>query len=165
MTQIFGRGEMPMTWRAAILSLVIVNAAGCAVPILRNDAFREMEDVRSVELSRLQALVSADMPTAEQLHATDFHLITPTGRALSKAEYLGSVTSGEMDYISWKPGEIEVRLQGPMAAIRYPWRAEMIFRGRNLGALQGWSTGLYERRNGSWRIVWYQATRSDQPIN
>lgn len=162
MADFLDEGEMSMTWRVAILSLVIVNAAGCAAPILQNDAVREMADVRSVELRRLQALVSADMATAEQLHAPDFHLVNPTGRALSKAEYLHSVSSGESDYISWKPDEIEVRLQGPMAAIRYRWRVEMIFRGRNLGPMQGWSTGVYERRNGSWKIVWFQATRLSQ---
>ena len=148
-----------MSWRAAILSLVLVTAAGCATPILQNGVTSEKEKVRSVELRRLQALVSADMATLEQLHAPDFHLITPTGRVRSKAEYLRSVSSGESDYLRQKPDEIEVRLQGPMAAIRYRWQVGMIFQGRNLGLIEGWSTGLYERRDGTWKIVWFQATR------
>ena len=114
-----------MIRRSAILSLVIVTAAGCATPILENDAVREKEEVRSVELRRVQALVSADMATAERLHAADFQVITPLGRSLSRAEYLGSVASGESDYVSWRPDEIDVRLQGPMAVIRYRWRVEI----------------------------------------
>ena len=72
----------------------------------------EADQIRDIEHQRLRALVEADMDVARQLHADDFQLITPFGDALSKEEYLGTVASGDIDYLVWKPDAIEVRLSG-----------------------------------------------------
>jgi hypothetical protein len=107
-----------------------------------------------IERERLRLLVAADIDAAAPLHADDFQLITPSGVALSKAEYLAEVRAGDIDYTRWEAGEMTVRLQGDEAAIlRY--RAEMEMGGivRRL-----WHTDLYERRDGRWQVVWSQAT-------
>jgi hypothetical protein len=115
-----------------------------------NDAAAELT---RIERERLRLLVAADVDAAAPFHADDFQLITPSGVALSKAEYLEEVRAGDIDYTRWKPGEIEVRVHGDAAVLRY--RAEMEMNGivRRL-----WHTDLYERRDGRWRVVWSQAT-------
>ena len=122
----------------------------------------EQVELEQVERERLRALVDADIDRAAQLFAEDFQLVTPSGRTLSKTEYLEAVRTREIPYSSWEAGEIEIRAYGDAAVIRYP--AEMAFdvdgavtRPRRL-----WHTDLYERRDGHWQVVWSQATRIDE---
>ena len=116
--------------------------------------------LRATEVSRLRALVDADMETAEKLHAEDFQLITPGGSALSKAEYLSGVASGELDYRLWEvDSPIDVRLFDGVAIIRYRSILHMVYHGRDLGSDKYWHTDSYEWRDGRWQVVWSQATR------
>lgn len=137
----------------AFIAIVAMNAtAGSAQPAA--------EELRATERARLRALVAADMAAADRLHADDFQLINPLGGALSKAEYLGAIASGDIDYVLWEPEAIEVKLHDGVAVIRY--RAEIKIDVRDLpDAPSGrfWHTDIYERRNGSWQVVWSQATQ------
>lgn len=63
-----------------------------------SDAGRECEeDLADVERRRLRELVDADLTVAYELHASDFHLITPSGDSLTKDEYLQGISSGEIN--------------------------------------------------------------------
>jgi len=71
-----------------------------------------------------------------------------------------ALISGEIDYLSWEPGNIEVRIYGDAAVIRY--QADLKIRVKAIpDAPSGrfWHTDVYERRNGSWQVVWSQATQ------
>jgi ketosteroid isomerase-like protein len=121
-----------------------------------NERQPDSSDLISIERDRLQALVERDMDRAAELHADDFELVTPSGRTLSKAEYLEGVRTHDIDYWRWEAGEIAVRVQGDMAVIRYP--AEMTFRDADGPRYRTVHTDLYERRDGRWQVVWSQAT-------
>ena len=118
----------------------------------------EVDQIRDIERQRLRALVEADMDVARRLHAEDFQLITPFGDALSKEEYLGTVESGDIDYVVWKPDAIDVRLSGDMAVLRYSSRIEIVVQGQRIPPGNYWHTDYYEKRNGRWQDVWSQAT-------
>ena len=64
---------------------------------------REVELLRSTERERLRALVSGDAERAAHLHADDFQLINPLGGSLSKDQYLGGISSGQIHYLYWSP--------------------------------------------------------------
>ena len=118
----------------------------------------EVDQIRDIEHQRLRALVEADMDVARKLHAEDFQLITPFGDALSKEEYLGTVESGDIDYVVWKPEAIDVRVSGDMAVLRSSSRIEIVVGGRRIPPGDYWHTDYYEKRNGQWQAVWSQAT-------
>ena len=118
----------------------------------------DAEHIRNIERTRLRALVNADMTAAEPLHAPDFQLITPIGAVLSKAEYLGAVAGGHIEYLLWEPGEIAVRLYAASAVIRYRARLEVVFGGTRVPPGEYWHTDAYEVRDGQWMVVWSQAT-------
>ena len=118
----------------------------------------EVDQIRDIGHQRLRALVEADMDVARKLHAEDFQLITPFGDALSKEEYLGTVESGDIDYVVWKPEAIDVRVSGDMAVLRYSSRIEIVVGGRRIPPGDYWHTDYYEKRNGRWQAVWSQAT-------
>jgi hypothetical protein len=115
--------------------------------------------IRQVERERLRSLVAADIATARRLHADDFQLINPAGNALSKAEYLAQIESGQVHYRAWEAGEIVVRLYGDAAMIRYrDVRFDVDSRGQPVHRGPMFHTNLYERRNEQWQIVWSQAS-------
>lgn len=115
--------------------------------------------LREIERSRLRALVSGDTDAAGALHSDDFQLITPVGAALSKSEYLGAIATGQISYLCWEPGPIEVRLAGTVATIRYRAELEVVFGGYRVPRAGYWHTDTYELADAGWRAVWSQATQ------
>ena len=117
------------------------------------------ERIRSLEREQLRALVDVDLDRADALHADDFQLINPFGMTLTKAEYLGGIASGEINYLVFEPvGEIAVHGFDGAVAIRYRSRLEIIVGGRHLPPGHYWHTDLYAQRAGRWQVVWSQAT-------
>jgi Domain of unknown function (DUF4440) len=80
------------------------------------------------------------------------------GGAFSKAQYLGSVASGYLNYTLWEPEAIGVRLYGDAAIIRYQAQVQFLVGGSPDGG-RFWHTDAYEKRGGRWQAVWSQITR------
>jgi hypothetical protein len=119
---------------------------------------QEEERLRATERERLRALVSGDVARAAQLHADDFQLINPLGGVLSKDQYLGGISAGQIRYLHWEPEAIDVRVYGHAAAIRYRSELEIIVQGQHIPRRRYWHTDLYERHGSQWQVVWSHAT-------
>lgn len=119
---------------------------------------RDLDFFRSLERTRLEALVHKNMALAQQLHAPDFQLVTPTGAALTREEYLGKVASGDLNYFKWEPGEIAVRLFADVALLRY--RADLVMgpQPESASSFSCWHTDSCEKRGEAWQVVLSQAT-------
>ena len=126
-------------------------------------AEQDAELLRATERERLRALVSGDVERASQLHSEDFQLINPLGGALSKQQYLGGISSGQIRYLYWEPESIAVRLYESVAVIRYRSQLEIIVQDRHIPRQRYWHTDLYERHGMQWRVVWSHATAADNP--
>ena len=138
-----------------------------AIPTTRASALASNADLlREMERARLRALVSADIDQAEYFHAPDFQLLTPIGVALSKQDYLTSIASGQLKYLTWQPGDIAVRLYDGVAVLRYRAQLEVVFDGHKVPLSDYWHTDTYEDRDGHWMVVWSQATaiRQTKPL-
>jgi hypothetical protein len=122
---------------------------------------RDADLLRSTERERLRALVTGDVDRAEQLHSEDFQLINPLGGALSKEQYLGGISAGQIHYLYWEPESIAVRLYGDVAVIRYRSELEIVVQGRHIPRQRYWHTDLYERHGVQWQVVWSHATTAD----
>lgn len=119
----------------------------------------EEDRIRRIERERLHALVEADLPTARRLHSDDFQLITPAGIPLTRDEYLGGIRDGRPDYVAWEAGEIQVKLRGDLAVLRYrDVRFDVNAGGRPVHRGPMYHTNVYERRGGEWQAVWSQAS-------
>jgi len=115
-------------------------------------------DLVDVERRRLRALVDADLTVADQLHAPEFQLITPSGDSLTKDEYLQGISAGEINYVRWDPEQIAARVHDDAACLRYRSTINIIVGGRELGP--AWHTDYYEKRGRRWQLVWSQATET-----
>jgi len=98
------------------------------------------------------------MELAQQLHASEFHLITPRGTTHSRESYLGAVEAGELVYVKWEAAAIVVRLLGSVALLRYQAELEIRRTSGEFSSFGCWHTDSYELHNGLWQVVWSQAT-------
>jgi hypothetical protein len=121
----------------------------------------EAELLQAIERERVRALVSGDIVRAGELHTDDFQLITPLGGVLSKEQYLGGISSGQIRYLFWEPEDMLTRLYGDVAALRYRSHLEIVVAGRHIPRQRYWHTDLYHREDRQWRIVWSHATAAE----
>ncbi len=126
-------------------------------------AAAEADLIRAIERDRLRALVETNLEVAQRLHADDFQLINPGDGVLSKAEYLGGIASGYLNYLVWEPDAIGVRLRGEMAVIRYQSHLQISVGGNTAPLKRFWHTDTYEQQGERWQVVWSQATDSSPP--
>lgn len=141
--------------------VVAICGVGAALLAAGFSAQSEADQLRAIERERLRSLVDADMEVARRLHADDFQLITPTGGAVSKDEYLGLIASADVDYLEWEPEEIDMRLYDGVAVLRYRARLKIAVKGQpDAPSGRFWHTDLYEKRSGQWQVVWSQATQT-----
>jgi hypothetical protein len=133
---------------------LIVATAGCAAGATASDP----EQLRALERERVRSLVAADTAAAGRLHASDFQLINPLGGSLSRADYLGAIASGVLDYRVWEPDSITVRMHDDVALLRYSSTLEVVFQGQLIPLQRYWHTDAYEKRDGGWKVVWSHAT-------
>ena len=118
-----------------------------------------IQTLRDTEKSRLDALVTADMPGLEQLHADDFELVPPTGSPLGREAYLDAVAAGDLDFRAYEVvTPIEVRLYEDTAVLRYKSHIEVRTVGEGRLSHGSWHTCLYENHDGHWQVVWEQTT-------
>ena len=80
------------------------------------------------------------------------------GGALSKDQYLGGISSGQIHYLYWEPEAIAIRVYGGAAVMRYQSELEIVVQGRHIPRQRYWHTDLYERRGSQWQVVWSHAT-------
>lgn len=116
------------------------------------------DDFRTLEHARLQSLVERNMPLAWRLHAPDFHLVTPRGQTYSREAYLGEVESGGLRYLEWTPEAMQVHAFADVALLRYRARLVMDSGSAQPATFECWHTDSYELRDGTWQVVWSQAT-------
>jgi Domain of unknown function (DUF4440) len=144
----------------AVLAGVLAGLAGCSSGSSSgSSATASAAEVRALEVARLKALVSADLPTLRRIHADDFELVTADGSVLTKRGVLDAVGTGDLHYLTFAPvTDIRVRLQGDSAAVRYKSQIDVRSAGTGRLTHYAWHTDLYERRDGRWQVVWSQAT-------
>jgi hypothetical protein len=148
-----------ITYLIALPAAVLVLAgAAYATASANTDTGRSAADqVRTAERTLLRAELDADTHAAGRLLAPGLQLIDVTGAANTRADYLAAIGGG-VDFVTLKPiGPISVRMQGDSAVARVKLRFKVVAQGQTVQH-EGWTTDLFERRNGRWQLVWSQST-------
>ena len=141
------------TQRHALVAVVLALVVATGVVTASSASSSQVDRLRAIETTRLQALVAADTATAHRLTAPDFQLINPAGVPLSRDDFLGGVQAGVIDFLALEPrSPMAVRLSGDSATLRYRTRFDVVAGGTHV-THDAWTTALYERRSGRWQIV------------
>jgi Domain of unknown function (DUF4440) len=148
-----------ITYLIALPAAVLMLAGAAAGTANANaGAGRSAADqVRAAERTLLRAAVDGDTRTAGALLAPDLQQIDVTGTAETRADYLATIGGG-VDFVTLKPIEpISVRVHGDSAVARVKLKFKVVAGGLTVQH-EGWTTDLWEQRDGHWRLVWSQTT-------
>ena len=140
---------------AAVLALAGVAAATATANA--GPGRSAADQVRTAERTLLRAAVDGDTHTAGALLAPDLQLIDVTGTPETRADYLANIGGG-IDFVTLKPIKpISVRVYGDNAVARVKLKFKVVAHGQTLQH-EGWTTDVFERRDGRWQVVWSQST-------
>ena len=115
------------------------------------------DQVRTAERTLLRAAVNGDIRTAGALLAPDLQLIDVTGTPETRTDYLANIDGG-IDFVTLKPIQpISVRVFGDNAVARVKLKFKVVAHGQTIQH-EGWTTDLFQRRDGHWKVVWSQST-------
>lgn len=115
------------------------------------------DQVRTAERTLLRAAVNGNIRTAGALLAPDLQLIDVTGTPETRTDYLANIGGG-IDFVTLKPIQpISVRVLGDNAVARVKLKFKVVAHGQTIQH-EGWTTDLFQRRDGHWKVVWSQST-------
>ncbi len=140
-----------------ILVLAGVTAATLAANAGTGTGRSAADQVRTAERTLLRAAVNGNIRTAGALLAPDLQLIDVTGTPETRTDYLANIGGG-IDFVTLKPIQpISVRVFGDDAVARVKLKFKVVAHGQTIQH-EGWTTDLFQRRDGHWKVVWSQST-------
>jgi hypothetical protein len=119
------------------------------------------KQVLATEKARTTALEHSDVGALERIMDDNVTYIHASGKVDTKKSYLDAIRSGQLQYISWRPMDLRVRLLGNSAVIsgEYAVKVKDIRVQPNPFDINIFILTVYERRNGQWQQIAWQSTR------
>lgn len=119
--------------------------------------------VLQAEKDRFAAMIKGDRPALEKLLADDLTYTHSSALFETKEQFIKSVTSGNIDYVSIEPSETDwkVRVDGNTAIVNGVAAVNVIDTGKDLKIKVRFTT-LHTNRGGTWQLRAWQATRFPQ---
>ena len=118
------------------------------------------QQVLQAEKDRFAAMVKGDRAALEKLLADDLTYTHSTALLENKEQFLKSVTSGNIDYVSIVPSETDwkVRIKGNTAIVNGVAAVNVIDTGKDLKIKIRFTT-VQSNRGGAWQLRAWQSTR------
>ncbi len=137
------------------MTLRLVASLLCLCPVVLR---AQVEDsVRSVEMSRRDALLAGDTVALSKMIAPDFIEISRLGTVRTRADNIRDIASGALRLTSIKYDSLNVRIYGDVAVLTGI--------ADNTGTMRGFPfagkiryTRVFVRRDGRWQAVLMQQT-------
>lgn len=118
------------------------------------------DDVLASQGARLRAMIDEDVDALSELLADDLHYSHTRGSVESKPQFLSTIQSKRIDYLSAAPRDVEVRLFGDTAVITGLSDMKLIYRGEQ----HDFTIRFLEvshKVDGNWQLVAWQSVRYD----
>lgn len=132
-------------------------------PVLSAQSGKADQAVLQAEKDRFAAMIKGDRPALEKLLADDLTYTHSSALFESKEQFIKSVTSGTIDYVSIEPSEADwkVRVNGNTAIVNGVAAVNVIDTGKDLKIKIRYTT-IHTNRGGAWQLQAWQATRFPQ---
>jgi hypothetical protein len=139
-----------------VLAAVILTLA----PVMSAQTGKADQQVLQAEKDRFAAMIKGDRPALEKLLADDLTYTHSSALFESKEQFIKSVTSGNIDYVSIVPSEPDwkVRVNGNTAIVNGVAAVNVIDTGKDLKIKIRYTT-IHTNRGGTWQLQAWQATR------
>ena len=149
-----------MNYRVLLTVLVVLFSAAAAewTPLAAQGAEQE---VRKAESARFGAMVKNDLAALDRLLAPELIYTHGDGRVVDKAAFIADLKTGDFKYVSIDADESKVRVFGDTAIVSGVAGMSVINKGTPAKIRIVFST-THLRRNGSWQMVSWHATRLAQ---
>jgi ketosteroid isomerase-like protein len=135
---------------AALLALMVTSM------VHADDADAEKQVGKVAEQAR-EAAVKGDTEAMDGILADDWMVIQPNGNVVSKAQYTRAFKDGDMDFESYEPSEVKVRVYGDAAVVTGRAHVKMKWKGEKVDDHVRISE-FYAKQGGKWRCVSTQVT-------
>ena len=121
------------------------------------------QQVLQAEKDRFAAMIKADKDALNRLLASELTYTHSNALFETKAEFIASVTSGKIDYVSVEPSETDwkVRLEGNIALVNGVAAVNVVDSGKDLKFKIRYTT-VHRNNSGQWQLLAWQATRFPQ---
>ncbi len=148
----------------AFLAAIAVSGtlfAGQAAPA-SGSAAKDEAAVRKAESDRFAAMLKADVGTLDKLLAPDLTYTHGDSRVIDKAQFLSDFKTGAFKYVTIEPNDIKVRIFGDTAVVTGGAGMHVVSNGADANIKIRY-TDVHVKRNGTWQMVAWEATRVPQP--
>lgn len=153
-----------MKTRSFILSVVVLGLsalplpAACAQQISMGD--RMKASVIRIEETRLYALTSASTPALEEMMTADCTYVHSNGRAQSKREFIGALSSGALSYqvFRWMEPPVVRLYGGDFAILSAKAHIEATSKSAGETKFDVLYTAVYTVVDAEWKLASYQST-------
>ena len=138
---------------AVMLALVAL------VPVVSAQMGKVEQQVLQAEKDRFAAMVKGDRAALEKLLADDLTYTHSTALLETKEQFLKSVTSGNIDYVSIVPSESDwkIRVNGNTAIVNGVAAVNVIDTGKDRKIKLRFTT-VQTNRGGAWQLSAWQST-------
>jgi ABC-type molybdate transport system substrate-binding protein len=138
--------------------LAMATAAWAQAP-----AGKAEQAVLQAEKDRFAAMIKGDKAALDRLLADDLTYTHSSALFETKEQFIKSVTSGNIDYVSIQPseGDWKVRVNGTTAIVNGVAAVNVIDTGKDLKIKIRYTT-IHANRGGQWQLQAWQATRFPQ---
>jgi ketosteroid isomerase-like protein len=142
---------------------VLVAVILALAPVISAQSGKVEQQVLQAEKDRFAAMIKGDRPALEKLLADDLTYTHSSALFESKEQFIKSVTSGNIDYVSIEPSESDwkVRVDGNTAIVNGVAAVNVIDTGKDLKIKVRFTT-IHTNRGGMWQLRAWQATRFPQ---
>lgn len=117
-----------------------------------------MREVVAQQLRRLQAMVAGDVETLGEILADKLTYVHTTGQVDTKENFLQTLRTGSLRYLSAQPDEVEINLYGGVAVLTGRSRMRIQI-GHKADEFWIRFIDVYARLAGVWKQVAWQSTR------
>ena len=141
--------------RRLVLAAVILALA----PVMSAQMGKAEQQVLQAEKDRFAAMVKGDRAALEKLLSDDLTYTHSTALLETKEQFIKSVTSGNIDYVSIVPSESDwkVRINGSTALVNGVAAVTVVDKGNDRKIRIRFTT-VHANRGGAWQLLAWQST-------
>jgi ketosteroid isomerase-like protein len=127
----------------------------------RGPASKAEDEVRRAEQERFAAMLKADVGALDRLLGADLTYTHGDARVIDKAAFISDFKTGAFKYVTIEPNEMMVRVFGDVAVVTGGAAMHVVNNGTPANIKIRY-TDVHVKRNGSWQMVAWEATRLPQ---